>query len=315
MDYTTLGATGIRVSRLCFGTLTIGPLQAGLPLEQGAEILAYAMERGVNFFDTAQLYGTYPHLRRAMERTGKYDTVIATKTYAYDRRLAAEALEEARRELNRDVIDLFLLHEQESIHTLRGHREALDYLLEQKAKGVIRAVGASMHRVAAVEGAVAMGLEVIHPLLNLEGLGIMDGTREEMEAATQAAHQAGVGVFSMKPLGGGNLFAQADACLAYARALPFVDSVALGMQSLEEAAANIDYFEQGRFSPQAAAVLAAKTRRLHIDDWCEGCGACVNTCGQGALALGEDRVHCDHSRCVLCGYCAAVCPAWAIKVV
>lgn len=315
MDYATLGNTGIRVSRLCFGTLTVGPLQARLPLEEGAAVLANAMERGVNFFDTAQLYGTYPYLKRAMERAGKYDAVISTKTYAYDRSLARAALEEARRELNRDIIDIFLLHEQESIHTLRGHREALDYLMEQKAKGVIRAVGASMHRVAAVEGAVPMGLDVIHPLLNLEGLGIADGTRADMEAAVRAARKAGVGVFSMKPLGGGNLFAQAASCLDYARGLPFVDSVAVGMQSVEEVTANIDFFEQGFFSSAAAQVLAEKKRRLHIDEWCEGCGACVEVCPQGALFLEKGRAACRHGKCILCGYCAAHCPAWAIKVV
>ncbi|HHY52186.1 MAG TPA: aldo/keto reductase, partial [Clostridiales bacterium] len=165
MKYAWLGKTGIQVSRICFGTLTAGPLQANLPLEEGATLMAEAIERGINFFDTAQLYETYPYLRRAMEITGKKDIVISTKTYAYTRQLAQEALEQARRELNRDVIDIFMLHEQESIHTLRGHREALEYFFEQKQKGVIRAVGASMHRIAAVEGALQMGLDVIHPLL------------------------------------------------------------------------------------------------------------------------------------------------------
>ena len=315
MEYRRLGKTNIKVSRICFGTLTAGPLQANLPLEQGAALMAEAVERGINFFDTAQLYETYPYLRRAMEITGQKDIVISTKTYAYTRQLAEEALEQARRELNRDVVDIFMLHEQESIHTLRGHREALEYLLEQKQRGIIRAVGASMHRIAAVEGALQMELDVIHPLLNREGLGIMDGTRAQMEQAVRQAHHRGMGVFSMKPLGGGNLFRSSGECLRYAFSLPWVDSVALGMQSVEELKANLEFYQTGEFSPQAKGELERKVRHLHIDDWCEGCGICVERCGQKALSLQEGRAVCNDSRCLLCGYCASTCPAWAIKVV
>lgn len=316
LQYQPLGKTGISVSRLCCGTLTVGPLQAALPPEEGAAVLAHAAGRGVNFFDTAQLYGTYPYLRRAMRLSGKYDVVIASKTYAHTRELAAEAVEQARRELDRDYIDIFLLHEQESIHTLRGHREALDYLWECKQRGIVRAVGASMHHVAAVYGAIETGLDVIHPLLNLEGLGIVDGTRADMEAAAAAAYNAGIGVYGMKPLGGGNLFRQATECLAYILGLPTLHSVAIGMQSADEVDADVQFWENGAFSEKAAEALGAKRRRLHIDDWCEGCGECARRCPQNALSIGEDgKARCRHERCVLCSYCAAACPAWAIKVV
>lgn len=311
----TLGNTGIAVSRMCFGALTVGPLQAKLPLEQGAAVLAHAMRRGVNFFDTAQLYETYPYIRRAVEMCGNPEVVICSKTYAWNRRLAGEAVEQARRELDRDVIDIFMLHEQESIHTLRGHCEALDYLYDCKARGVIRAVGASMHHVAAVRAAVRLGLDVIHPLLNLTGIGIVDGDRQQMEQAVHSAHGAGIGVYSMKPLGGGNLFQRAEECLDYALGLPCVDSVAIGMQSIEEVDANINYWETGAFTPEQRRALTGKTRRLHIDSWCEGCGKCVSVCGQRALSLQGGRAVCAHERCVLCGYCAPGCPAWAIKVV
>lgn len=315
MQKNPLGKTGIPVSRMCFGALTIGPLQANLSLEEGAQVLAHALERGVNFVDTAQLYETYPYIRRAMERTGKWDLIISSKTYAYTRKMAVDAVEQARRALNRDVIDIFMLHEQESIHTLRGHWEALEYLWECKQKGIVKAVGASMHHIAAVEGAIEMELDVIHPLLNMTGIGIADGTRDEMEAAVRRAHAHGIGVYSMKPLGGGNLFRSATACLQYVLGLDCVDSVAIGMQSLAEVDANLEFWATGAFTPQQRAALDEKTRRLHIDDWCEGCGKCVAVCKQNALCLRDNKAVCDNTRCVLCGYCAPVCPAWAIKVV
>ncbi|HRU42362.1 MAG TPA: aldo/keto reductase, partial [Candidatus Diapherotrites archaeon] len=58
MDYRILGSTGLRVSRLCFGSLTIGPLQAGLDIEEGASVIRAAFDMGVNFIDTAELYRT-----------------------------------------------------------------------------------------------------------------------------------------------------------------------------------------------------------------------------------------------------------------
>lgn len=315
MRFSMLGKTGIKVSRMCFGTLTLGPLQAGLPLEEGASVMAHAIGAGVNFCDTAQLYETYPYIRRAMELSGKTDLVISTKTYAYTRELAKEAVEEARRELNRDYIDIFMLHEQESIHTLNGHAAALEYLFEQKQKGVIKAVGASMHHVAAVHGAIEKGLDVIHPLLNLRGLGISDGTRGEMENAVKLASLSGMGTFGMKALGGGNLFKDAADCLKYVLSLDFLDSVAIGMQSAEEVEANLAFWEKLEFSEQSKQILSRKTRRLHIDSWCEGCGRCAEKCGQGAISIINGKAVCEHEKCLLCGYCSSVCPAWAIKVV
>lgn len=315
MEYRMLGNTGIRVSRLCFGTLVMGPVQAALPVGEGGALLAYAMQRGVNFCDTAQLYETYPYIKEAMRLSGNHELVISTKTYAYTRALARQAVDQALRELGRDYIDIFMLHEQESIHTLRGHAEALEYFYECKERGVIRAVGASMHTVAAVEGSIQRGLDVVFPLINVNGLGIADGSRADMEHAASAAHSAGIGVMGMKVFGGGNLHRTPERCLDYALGLPFLDSIAIGMQSRDEVDYNVAFFERAVPPPALRDRLAAKERHLHIDDWCEGCGACVRRCGQGALTLRDGKAVCDRSRCVLCGYCSTVCPQWCIKMV
>ena len=90
-----LGKTGLNVSRLCFGSLTMGPLQAGFDPAEAGEILAFAFDRGVNFVDMAQLYGVYPYVREALRRTKRDDIVLCSKTYAYERDAALEAVEEA----------------------------------------------------------------------------------------------------------------------------------------------------------------------------------------------------------------------------
>ena len=139
MDYNYLGKTNLKVSKVCFGSLTIGPLQANLSLKQGSKIIRHALERGVNFIDTAEIYDTYPYIREALKGYSK-EVIIATKSYAYEASVMKESLEKARRELDRDVIDIFLLHEQESILTIKGHWQAVEYLLKAKAQGLVRAM-------------------------------------------------------------------------------------------------------------------------------------------------------------------------------
>ena len=90
MEYRKLGQTGIEVSRLCFGSLTIGPLQKNKTLEESRPIIEAALEAGINFFDTADLYNCYPYLRQALEI--KKDLVICTKSYDYSAEGVAKSL-------------------------------------------------------------------------------------------------------------------------------------------------------------------------------------------------------------------------------
>lgn len=92
-----------------------------------------------------------------------------------------------------------MLHEQESLYTLRGHQEALAYLSKQKQLGRIGAVGMSTHHVAAVKAAWRFPeIQVIHPLINAGGVGIQGGTLYDMEGAVASAHNQGAGIFVTK---------------------------------------------------------------------------------------------------------------------
>ncbi len=316
MEERLLGGTGISVSRLCFGALTISPLQANLTLENGADIIARAIEKGVNFIDTAELYGTLPMIRRAMFQTGKKDLVVATKSYAYSVQTAEKSLRKALKDLNRDYVDVFLLHEQESDFTLKGHWEAVEYLIRMKEAGHIRAVGLSTHYIAAVKAANKVPeIEVLHPLFNIRGLGIQDGTVEEMAHHLEIAKASGKGIYGMKPLGGGNLIPQAAECLSWAISRDFLDSIALGMQYQEEVDANVAFFETGSFPESVSLEIQNRKRRLMIHDWCCRCGSCLDKCSSRALSLGEKTVEVDPDKCVLCGYCGAACPSLCIKVI
>lgn len=362
-EYVTLGRCGIRVSRLCFGSLTVSRLGADLPVSEGGAVIAHALESGINFIDTAQYYDNYEYIREGLrlyrERGGRNNPVICSKTYAYNRQLARDAVDEARERLGLDRIDIFMLHEQESADTLRGHAEALEYLLHCKKTGIIRAIGISTHTTAAVRGAReyrfsdGSGLDVVFAMYNRDGVGIRgsgensdshgsgreirERARAEMERELTLCREAGIGTMLMKVYGGGHLLgsysrggignigdADGDGLSPSeraARALRFAldsgcgDVLAIGMQSCEEVDENLRFLRTGSFSPEFCAASDRRSRRLIVEDYCEGCGRCVRRCGQGAMILRDGVAFCDTERCVLCGYCAGVCPQFAIKVV
>lgn len=315
MQYGYLGATNICVSKLCFGSLTISPLQANLTLDLGANIIKHAMDLGVNFIDTAELYENYSYIREAQKKTTK-NLVVATKSYSYTKEMMEKSLEKARKEMDRDMIDIFLLHEQESILTVKGHWEALEYLLAAKAKGWVRAVGISTHHIKGVEAAIEYPeIEIIHPIVNFRGLGILDGSIETMLQRLEQAKKLGKGIYGMKPIGGGNLIGQADEALCWAFNRPELDSIAVGMQSIAEVETNIAILEGKNPPLDYQENLKSKKRKLHIEDYCEGCGRCVLKCSQNALQIIDGRVSVNHNKCILCGYCGAVCPNFTIKII
>ena len=309
-----LGSTNIKVSSLCFGTLTVSPLQCNFTSESAADLFVYAIDRGINFFDTAALYDTYIPLKKAVKY--KNDIVIATKDYCYDEKTAEKSLHTALKGIGRDYVDIFLLHEQESIHTIRGHFEAIEYLIKRKEKGEIGAIGLSTHFVAAVEAAsLVPEIEVIHPIYNSRGLGIADGSKAEMGEAIKALIDKDKGIYLMKALGGGHLISEAGAAFREVLDLRGISSIAVGMKSTEEVDYNISVFSGAEPENEIKDRLDKTQRRLYIHDWCSGCGKCITACDKGALSLENGKAKVDMSKCVLCGYCAARCRDFCIKVI
>ena len=314
MIYNKLGRTGIEVSKLCFGSLTMSPFQKNLSVKEGAALFERAFSYGVNFVDTAEIYENYPHIKEAVRI--KPDLVVCSKSYAYDRRGAEESLKKALDGIGRDYIDIFLMHEQESIHTIRGHREALEYYIEMKQKGYIRAVGLSTHYIACMDGALRHPeLDILFPLINKKGIGIADGTPDEMLSRIKAAHEQGRGIIAMKPLGGGHLITERDEALDYILNIDYLDTVAIGMQSLAEVDFNCQRFSGKTPDKKLYAELSTVRRRILIQDWCQGCGTCVKACHNHAIHMENGKAVLDPDKCAMCGYCAKACPEFNIKII
>ncbi|MDR2771174.1 MAG: aldo/keto reductase [Clostridiales Family XIII bacterium] len=315
MEKNTLGKTGIRVTPVGFGVLTVGRTQLDLPVSEGAALLRYALERGVNFIDTAQCYGTYPYIREALRGT-RLAPVIVSKSLQASARGMRDAIEEARRELDRDVIELFLLHELRHGDDFANRQGAFEALCEAKAKGLVRAVGASTHHIDVAERMAEIPeMDVLFALINYKGLGVRRGAgpgeRDEMAAAVKKAADAGLGVFAMKVFGGGNLVGDYLTALDYVAALPGISSMMLGIGRRDEADRMIEYAE-GRIDPGYRPDTSEK--KIHVDQGdCESCGACIERCPNHALHFNRNALaDVDYALCLRCGYCAPVCPVRAI---
>jgi predicted aldo/keto reductase-like oxidoreductase len=291
-------------------------LQANLTPEQGARAVRRSFELGVNFYDTAQGYHTYQHLALGLRGIPEQRVVIASKSHAASYDDMKAAVGECLKSLGRTYIDIFHLHLIPSTDNLRARQGALDCLIEMKTQGIVRAIGASTHTVAGVRALNAVPeFDVIFPVLNMRGFGIIDGTLDQMIEALKESKQRGKFTYAMKPLGGGHLANDAEASFNYLRELPECDAIAAGMKDEAEVEMNVAIFEDRPVPDAIKRRVGAVDRRLIIYDRCVSCGLCVEECDQGALTMGNTKAEVDQSKCILCGYCAAVCPEYVIRVV
>jgi len=311
---TQLGRT---VTRLGLGALPMGPLQRTLSVEEGARVVRAAVEGGITFIDTATLYGTYEHIARGL-KGWRGPVTLATKTHAKaDRALAEQHVETALKELGRDTIDIMLCHCARQRFSEAEWGPTLEALLAARDKGLVRMVGMSTHTVAGVlDAARHPEMDVIHPLINLKGMGIIDGGVEEMLAAIREAHAAGMMVYAMKSLAGGNFVPNREEALSFIFDTPEIDAVVVGMVTPLEVEWNLR-FAAGRPIPEdLARDTALSTKRLSIVALaCDGCGECVAHCENQALSVVDGKATVDHERCILCGYCAPHCQRLAIRMV
>jgi aryl-alcohol dehydrogenase-like predicted oxidoreductase len=218
MQSVRLGRAGVQVSRLCLGTMNFGPLTSEA---DSASIMDRALELGINFFDTANVYGwktgegvTEQIIGRWLRQGGgrRERIVLATKVYgrmgkgSNDNRLSAlhirRACDESLRRLQTDHIDLYQMHHVDRDTPWDEIWQAFEVLV---AQGKVLYVGSSNFagwHIAQANAAAAsrhfLGLVSEQSLYNLTARTV------ELEVLP-ACRAHGVGVIPWSPLGGGLL--------------------------------------------------------------------------------------------------------------
>jgi predicted aldo/keto reductase-like oxidoreductase len=294
----------------------MGTLQANLEPAQTARAIQRSFELGINFYDTAKSYETYPHLALGLQGIPPGRAVIASKSHARTYAEMKTDVEECLEELSLERVGIFHLHLVNSAADLETRRGPLECLLEFRERGLVGCVGASIHTVAGV-GAINRepAIDSVFPVLNYRGLGIIDGTLQDMLTALEETKQRGKFVYAMKPLGGGHLYGEIDQALAYLRQMHLCDAIAVGMKDESEVEMNVAIFEDRVVPAEMRRRVQTVERRLKVYDLCTGCGLCIEQCDQRALSIVDGKAVVEQSQCILCGYCAAVCPDYVIRVV
>ncbi|MGO4497660.1 aldo/keto reductase [Paenibacillus sp. 2RAB27] len=147
MEYTNFGKTGIRVSKLGLGGAPLGGDYGPVTDEQVTEVIDRALELGINFIDTAPLYGRGESERRiGLALKGKRDQVVlATKAvmrgvpYTYENTILS--VEESLKRLGTDYVDLIQMHELSELNSEIGMNETVPAFLKLKEQGKVRAIG------------------------------------------------------------------------------------------------------------------------------------------------------------------------------
>jgi aryl-alcohol dehydrogenase-like predicted oxidoreductase len=240
-DLVKLGPMGVSVSRLAMGTGTNGSGGSSnqtkkLGLAGVGDLFRSGFDQGVTFWDSADQYGTHPHLKEALKGIAREKVTIMTKTSASTEKEMRSDLDRYRREIGTDYIDIVLLHCMLEGDWPERRKGAMAVLSEAREKGVIRTHGTSCHTLDALKTAartpwVQVDLARINPVG-----AAMDADPPTVIAVLKQMKTAGKGVMGMKILGAGRLRNKVDESLQFALSLDCVDCFTIGAESRAELA-------------------------------------------------------------------------------
>jgi 1-deoxyxylulose-5-phosphate synthase len=237
-DTVTLGNTGIQASRLAMGTGTVGSEhhshQTALGIDGLSALLLNGYDHGLRFFDSADSYGSHPHVAAALKHVPRDKVTVLTKSWARDAAGMRADLDRFRRELGTDYLDICLMHCVTEADWTDRFRGAMDVLSEAKQKGIIRAHGCSCHSIEALRAAAkSPWVEIDLARINPVG-AYMDSDPATVVSVLKEMKSAGKAVVGMKILGQGTLRNRQDEGIKYALSLGLLDAFTIGAESKQE---------------------------------------------------------------------------------
>jgi len=238
-DRVILGKTGIEVSRMAMGTGTHGVSKSSnqtrqLGMQGLPDLLVAGFEMGVTFWDSADQYGTHPHLKEALKRVPREKVVILSKTHASTEDEMKADLDRFRKELGTDYIDILLLHCMMNDDWPKKREGAMKVLSEAREKGVIRAHGVSCHTLGALKSAAASPWVQID-LARINPYGAqMDSKVPTVVDVLKQMKQSGKVIMGMKIFGAGQLANRIDECLKYTLEQDYISCFTIGVENMSQ---------------------------------------------------------------------------------
>jgi len=263
MEYTTLGRTGLNVSRAGFGAL---PIQR-TTLSTGVKILQSAFDAGINFFDTARAY-TDSEQKLGLAFKGKRQhVIIATKVHGKTKDQVLKLLEESLVQLKTDYVDILQLHNPEKLPDPADENSGYAGLIAAKKQGMTNFIGITAHRLSNAKLAIESNLyDVIqYPLSALS-------SEKEIELI-ELAGKKNIGFIAMKPLCGGLL---TDIDLAFSFLWQFEDVIPIwGIQRMRELKQILKLVGNPPPFDKKMKRKILQERKTLGKNFCRGCGYCL----------------------------------------
>ena len=246
-DWVTLGKSGVKVTRLAFGTGTMsGRTQRELGQEEFTKLVRHAYDNGIRFFETAESYGEmHKMLGVALKGIPRDSYRLMSKVTTREGVDPQVKIDELRKLANTDYFDVMLLHYQHVATWPTDTVKWQDGILEAKHKKAVVGHGASVHGLPALrQFPKNKWLEIAMIRMNHNGTK-MDAenynTRDagdvvEVVTHTKQVHTEGMGVISMKLIGEGAFTKREDrqAAMKFAFKKAGVDSVTVGFKNTAE---------------------------------------------------------------------------------
>ena len=263
MDMVTLGRTGITVNKNGFGAL---PIQR-ISQEDAVFLARKAYKAGIRFFDTARAY-TDSEVKLGEAFDGiRSEVYIATKTAAQNAEEFWKDLHTSLHNLRTDYVDLYQFHNPAFCPKPGDGTGLYEAMLEAKAKGMVRHIGITNHRLSVAHEAIESGLyETLQfPFSYISG-------QQELELV-ELCREHEMGFIAMKGLSGG-LLNNAEACYAFMQEHPDVVPI-WGIQHEWELDQWLELTERNpRMTPELQAVIDHDRTELS-GDFCRSCGYCL----------------------------------------
>jgi predicted aldo/keto reductase-like oxidoreductase len=247
-DWVTLGNSGVKVTRLAFGTGTYaGRVQRELGQEEFTKLVRHAYDRGIRFFETADAYTGMPQmLSTALKGIPRDSYRLMTKYRTRDMEDPSATVDRLRKDLNSEYVDIMLLHCVRVPDWADQFAKLRDELSEAKEKKIIMAHGASCHGLLPLRNFpgnkwldVAL-MRVNHDGTKMDSIQTRDtddkGDVPEVFSHVEKIHAQGTGVLGMKLVGEGRFTTpeQREAAMRKVMKSGTVDAVTIGYKSTAE---------------------------------------------------------------------------------